>query len=432
MLSRYFRLTVMAIAVFSIPWTAAIAQQQSIPDFFVDETKLPFDALPGTTTERYWGVHKNAGYRVEVPANWNGDLVLYAHGFRGEGPELTVSNPSIRAYLVDNGFAWAASSYSKNRYDVKAGIQDTHALTKLFNGLVGKPDRTYIMGHSMGGHITGATIEQYPKAYDGALPMCGVMGDVELFDFFLSYNLVAQAAAGIDATYPDPDFQTEVRPDLVAALGPAYPSLLNTDGETVKAATKYLTGGDRPLYDIAFLIWADFLLQFGDDDGTLSGVLPGNVSTNVGTVYQLDGDPALSGEEMMLNQNVLRVAADPQARRSRGIANVPKISGDLPVPVISIHTLGDLFVPFHMQQIYAREVAEQGKSDLLVQRAIRDVGHCAFTTEEQEQAFADLVGWVEAGIRPAGDDVLDPATVADPDYGCQFTTVDRPFAPACP
>ena len=29
----------------------------------------------------------------------------------------------------------------------------------------------------MGGHITGVAIEQYPNAYDGAMPMCGVMGD---------------------------------------------------------------------------------------------------------------------------------------------------------------------------------------------------------------------------------------------------------------
>jgi len=421
----------LALTAVLMPLPAA-AKQLSIPDYFVDQAKLPFDALPGTATTRLWGVHKNAGYRIEVPANWNGELVVYAHGFRGDGAELTVSNPSIRRYLIDHGYAWAASSYSKNRYDVRAGVQDTHAVTTLFNGLVGKPSRTYLMGHSMGGHITGSTIEQFPKAYDGALPMCGVMGDVELFDFFLSYNLVAESAAGIDATYPDPDFQTTVRPELVAALGPSYPFVLNDAGQTVKQAVEYLTGGERPTFDVAFVSWAVFLLQFGDDDGTLSGLLPGNVSTNEGVFYQLDGDPAHSGEEMALNQSVLRVAADPQARNSRGLANVPKITGDIPVPVISMHTIGDLFVPFSMEQIYAREVAAHGKSDMLVSRAIRDVGHCAFTLAEQQQAFADLVRWVETGARPAGDDILDPATVAQPDFGCQFTSEDRGFLPPCP
>ena len=56
------------------------------PDYFVDESALPFEALPGATA--LWGVHTNAGYRVEVPDAWNGDLVVWAHGFRGTGLEL--------------------------------------------------------------------------------------------------------------------------------------------------------------------------------------------------------------------------------------------------------------------------------------------------------------------------------------------------------
>src|SRR2546425_6103884 len=43
------------------------------PAYFVDESKLPFDALAGTSTTRSWGVHNGAGYRIEVPDNWNGD-----------------------------------------------------------------------------------------------------------------------------------------------------------------------------------------------------------------------------------------------------------------------------------------------------------------------------------------------------------------------
>jgi hypothetical protein len=66
-------------------------------------------------------------------------------------------------------------------------------------------------------------------------------------------------------------------------------------------------------------------------------------------------------------------------------------------------------------------VAARGNSDLVVQRAIRGVGHCDFSTTEYETAFADLVNWVENGVRPAGDDVGDPAAVADAGFGCQFT-----------
>jgi hypothetical protein len=166
MTKRAFVAAITALLV-AIVVVSGVAAAGPPPAYFVDESKLPFDALQGTTTARYWGVHGGAGYRVEVPANWNGELVLYAHGFRGTGLELTITNPSLRQWLVTHGYAWAASSFSTNGYDVKQGVKDTHALGQLFNGLVGNPSRTYITGHSMGGHITGVAIEQYPSAYVG-------------------------------------------------------------------------------------------------------------------------------------------------------------------------------------------------------------------------------------------------------------------------
>jgi pimeloyl-ACP methyl ester carboxylesterase len=403
------------------------------PQYFVDESKLPFDALPGTSTTRYWGVHGGAGYRIEVPDNWNGELVLYAHGFRGTGLELTVSDPRIRPYLIANGYAWAASSYSKNGYDVKEGVKDTHALGQRFNGLVGHPRRTWITGHSMGGHITGVAIEQYPNAYAGALPMCGVMGDNELFDYFLDFNLVAQALAGVPAEFPFPaDYQTAVVPGVKAALGPAYPAALNSQGVKLRGVTQNISGGERPAFDTSFFVWGDFLFTVGVSGGDL-GVAPGNVQDNAETVYQIDSDLALSPDEIKLNADVLRVAQDPQGRHPNGIANIPPISGRLPIPVLSLHTIGDLFVPFSMEQIYARRAAAEGASDLLVVRAIRDHGHCGFAVQEEAAAFAALVNWVDRGVKPGGDDILNPAAVADPKFGCQFSVPGHAgFAPCTP
>ena len=410
--------------------TATLAQTP--PAYFVDPSKLPFDALPGTTTTRHWGVHQGAGFRIEVPQPWNGMLVLYAHGFRGTGLELTVSDPRIRRLLVENGYAWAASSYSKNGYDVKQGVKDTHALGQLFSGRVGNPIRTYITGHSMGGHITGVAIEQFPQAYAGALPMCGVMGDNELFDYFLDYNLVAQALAGVQAQFPFPaDYQTAVVPGVKTALGPAFPAVLNPEGVKLRGVTQNISGGTRPSFATSFTVWGSFLFTVGVTGGNI-GVAPGNVQDNSMTVYQIDSDPALSPDEAALNATVLRVAQDPQGRHPNGLTDIPAISGNLAIPVVSLHTLGDLFVPFSMEQLYARRAAEQGRSDLLVQRAIRDHGHCGFAVQEEERAFADLVTWVESGVKPAGDDVLTPANVADPNFGCQFSLPGHAgFAP-CP
>jgi len=401
------------------------------PAYFVDEAKLPFAALPGLTTQRLWGVHNGAGYRIEVPAHWNGKLVLWAHGYRGTGLELTVDDHPLRAFLLANGYAWAASSYSRNAYDPSTGAKDTHALTQLFNGLVGNPGRTYITGASMGGHVTGIVAEQWPKAYDGAMPVCGVLGDYELFDYFLDFNVAAQTLSGVGKTFPyGADYLGATVPATKAGLGPVFPFALNANGQNFKSLVQLRSGGVRPVFEQGWQFWngvvpGDFLFGLGVGDGTLPRQ-PGVALQNSDVTYQFDTDPALSAAENLFNQTVQRVTADPQARRTNGLANVTPTTGDLRIPMLTLHTLGDLFVPFHMEQEYARRVAAAGGSNNLVQRATRDFGHCAFTPTELVQTFTDLVKWVEGGVKPAGDNVLDAAQVAKPDYGCRFTDKTAP------
>ena len=425
--------TVITALLVAVLVASGVAAAGPPPAYFVDESKLPFDALPGTTTARYWGVHGGAGYRIEVPANWNGELVLYAHGFRGTGLELTITNPRIRQFLVTHGYAWGASSFATNGYDVKQGVKDTHALGELFNGLVGNPRRTYLTGHSMGGHITGVAIEQYPQAFVGALPMCGVMGDNDLFDYYLDFNLVAEELAGVQAQFPFPtNYQSAVVPVVKAELGPAYPAVLNAQGLKLFGVTQNISGGPRPAFATSFVVWGNFLFTVGTTGTGDIGVAPGNVQDNSTTVYQIDSDPALSPDEIVLNATVLRVTQDPQGRHPNGLANIPPILANFRIPVLSIHTIGDLFVPLSMEQIYALRAADQGTSSLLVQRAIRDHNHCGFFVPEEEAAFAALVNWVTNGVKPAGDDILTPAIVAAPTFGCQFSVPGHPGFAACP
>jgi hypothetical protein len=422
---------VMLAAVAVVPGTA-FAKKEPEPEYFVDEATLPFDPLPGA--EALWGVHKDAGYRIEVPADWNGSLVMWAHGFRGEGLELTVDNHPLREFLIPNGYAWAASSYSKNDYNVEAGAKDTRDLAKLFKKLVDKPDTTYITGASMGGHITAVSIEQWKNDYDGAMAICGVVGDFELFDYFLDFNAAAQQIGLGASTFPVDPVQyigadvPAIKANLEAFPG-GWPAALNADGEAFKQLVELQSGGDRPNFDEAFFFWntfadfqtgpGNFLFDLGLGDGTLPGKR-GVVIDNTDTVYQLDLDPALSPDEIELNDGIVRVEADKNARK-KGKKNAPPVTGKFKVPMITLHNLGDLFVPFHNEIEYQADAAANGNADLLVQRAIRGVNHCDFTATELVTAFVDLVAWVEAGVKPAGDIVDDPAAVADPDYGCAFT-----------
>ena len=453
-------------------------------EFCIITDKLAFDGIDGLPATQDWGELGGAGFRIEIPENWTGDLVMYAHGFRGPdaddtaagrlcAAEIFVSNPPIREYLLQNGFAWAASSYRRNCYDVKAGVEDTNRLARSFRDRFGGDGHTYITGQSMGGHVTGAAIEQLPNyrcpdgrrgrfcriitrilgriaggvRYDGAVPMCGVMGDVELFDYFLGYVQSArQLGLGASPFPPPADGLATELPIVIATLsGPAfipgvaqYPFVRGPEGDLLKGILENISGGPRPMWEEGYLFWESFFFLYGlagTGDGTIDGVEDRVVVDNIGTIYQADQDPALSPEEQDLNDNIGRVAADPQANPNLGplkLQNIPEIRGRISQPVVSIHTLGDLFVPFSMEQIYAEDVADRGNSDLLVSRATRDVGHCASNVDEQVEAFSDMVSWVETGVRPAGDDILDPAAVADPSFGCQFTRGDRPGLTPCP
>lgn len=424
-----FVLSYMMIVLFLFMTNSSAFTQVKNGYYHVIRPRLAFDSLPGTQTKTYWGVQNGAGYRMEVPKNWNGELVLYAHGYRGVQRQLWVSNPRIRKYLVTHGFAWAASSYNKNGYNVTAGVEGTHALGKLFAKRINKPKRTYIIGHSMGGNITGALIERYPDDYDGALPMCGVMGDYRLFDYFVSYNLVAQSLAGVKEGFPPShNYQTRVVPRMREVLGLNGQAQLSAKGKELRAVTMNLSGGRRPLFDLGFQKWSNFLFTLYTPESIL-GVKPGNYFSNANTTYQLDEKPAISPQERQLNESVSRVGTRSKTGQLSGISDILHINGNINIPVISMHTLGDLFVPFSMEQIYARKVAAQGKSNLLVTRAIRDVRHCGFTNKEIQTGFADLVKWVEKGKKPQGDDILSPKAVSNPKFGMRFTSELRPYDP---
>ncbi|WNG40564.1 alpha/beta hydrolase [Archangium violaceum] len=422
--------------------------------YTVNETALPFSGLADAPeSDRWWGVLNGSGYRIEVPRKWNGMLVMYAHGYAGTGTTLNVTTPSIRRHLLANGYAWAASSYSRNSYDVRAGVEDTNALALAFTRIAAEKGRTleapkklYIIGHSMGGHIAAAAVDEEnlqtannKVRYDGAVPMCGVLGDTELFNYFAAYQTAAQQLAGFPATSWPVTNWDQLQPEVRAALFTTFPTEVTPQGEKLKQTVKFLTGGERPMFDLGFggpiakgiqdTVWGTF-----GSDGTVDGILNKDLITTRDLQFQLDSDAAVSAEEQTFNASIYRVQGDPEANRLRrdGLRWIPKANARMGVPVVSIHTLGDLFVPFSMEQIYKRRADANGTSQWLVQRAIRGISHCDFTTAEQVAAFDAMVKWEQEGIKPQGDEVLDPAVVASPTYGCAFTnnTVTTEEGPA--
>jgi pimeloyl-ACP methyl ester carboxylesterase len=420
--------------------------QQQVDSKVAEVTRAAVDA--GIDTDTVTGEIAGAAYIGQKPADWNGDLVVWAHGFRGEGPALTVDAPPAYVHLLDEGYAWIASSYRRNSYDPGIGVLDTKNATVRAAELFGQPERTYLAGASMGGHVTAAAIERFPQLYDGALPVCGVMADVELFDYFLDYNLGAAAIAGLDAdelTYPDDDWVNDEVVDIKAALSVApagVPGLtaswalggsplvagnttLNGDGQRFKDFIELASGGERVGFDLAWDFWhvlasptGDFFFELGEGDGTIAN-RSGIVAQNVDRDYVEQYGPEFED----VDEDILRVTASNRVRKAQGQKPAPLINGTPSMPVLTMHTTGDLFVPIQMQLAYAERVASNGLSDNLVQRAIRDVGHCTFNADEWVEAYDDLFTWVEDGVRPAGEDLIDDIGTAA--VGCDWT---RPSA----
>ena len=180
-------------------------------------------------------------YRIRVPGNWNGTLLVYSYGYADAdantpAPPLAPLPTDVSALLA-KGFALAGvhaaggvpmPPFSEAGWNFKERMQNTHALTAAFNGMVGRPRRTIIWGRSMGGLVALALIEKFPGLYDGAIALCpGAAGTPRTFDQRLDITLAYAVAFGWNDAWgtpgnlrPDLDFMTEVFPSVLEHFPP--------------------------------------------------------------------------------------------------------------------------------------------------------------------------------------------------------------------
>ncbi|WP_202974614.1 alpha/beta hydrolase [Pseudomonas abyssi] len=429
-------------------------------------------ALAGTSI--YFGIYEglqgDAIYSVEVPDGWDGDgLVMWTHGYAGETLDLSLAMPPAawRLAVLNAGYAWAASSYSANWYDARAGIEDTNKLAlnvvdyieQDYGERYTAPSQYLISGVSMGGHIAAAAVDrenleqtQFSVPYAGAAPFCHA--EQNEFQWLGDYTRVMMEISG----YGDEDYSRFLElageftdfgsASLITSPGPMVDALFNqlpngwpnwaspkgVAGERLVAIAENLTGGKRPIFNIGYATpLQDIVLGTGGSDGRINGILLKSMYGNEDVVYRWTTGPTPTAEEIEFNESLDRVSADPDANplRDDGVRWIPLVNGDFDVPVLTMHTLGDFYVPFRHQQLYRERAEANGNEDLLVQRAIRAPSHCDFSDGEYTAAINDWLTWVNGGAKPAGDEVLDPVVVANDNYGCTFTVGERAGLPAC-
>lgn len=330
-----------------------------------------------------------ATYEIVVPPVWNGDLVLYAHGYvdpAGTEP-LTPEEQALLPLLPAQGYALAWSSYSENGLAVKDGAQRTKQLRGIFAAEVGEPARTFLVGGSLGGLVALDLAERFPRHYDGALTLCGMVGGSQA-----QIDYVANVRVLFDALYPTvlPGGLFEgpvLTPTEVAALVGSAVAIDPVSLAVLASVMDATFGTPLPASDNAELVTSLITALTFDVRGF------GDVRDRTHSHVPFDNTDvwyAGSPNDVALNAVVARYEERPDA--TNYLDNYYEPTGALRIPIVTLHNPLDPVVPAFHEALLASSAAAAGYGDALTQwPSATPYGHCAFDATEVMAAFGALV-----------------------------------------
>src|SRR6266566_7250922 len=362
-----------------------------------------------------------ATYLLECPAGaWNGTLYLYSHGYVTPGSSNSaqdIGDPVTRAWMLGHGYALAGSSYASTGWAIAQALPDQINTLNAFDSRYGQPGTTVAWGHSLGGIITAGLLQDYPKRFDAALPMCGVLsGGVATWNTALdaefafqklidpavqivnianpTTNLHAAEAAGAQAQATP---QGRARLALVSALGdtPGWFTPLSPEpaaSDYAAQETNQFKWGSQVTFPFVFAFRAELEARAGGNPSSNTGVnyfadlVKSADFKEVVALYQAAG-LSLAKDLLTLN-GAPRVKASPNAEAYL-IKNIA-FNGRISVPVLTMHTTGDGLVVPENEQAYRSAVDRAGRANLLRQVFVHRAGHCAFTPAETVTAVQTL------------------------------------------
>ena len=329
-------------------------------------------------------------YRICFPETWNGDLVLYAHGYVAAHhgialPDDMVGGQSVSATLTGLGYGFATTSYRANGLVAPEAVEDLVELEATVRRLY-RPDpvHTAIIGFSEGGLVATLAMERHPDVFDGALAGCGPIGDFHgqlnyigdfrvVFDYFFP-GVLPGTAVDIPETLRSRWDEIYV-PAIVVALAAKFDAAL----ELIRVTGAPVAGNDlRSVAETTIgLLWYNV---FGTADAQAR--LGGQPFDNSTRVY------SGSSNDAALNAGIERFSAAPAA-----LASFPRFetSGSLTAPLTTLHTTGDPIVPVNQSGLYGEKVSRASASTFLTQATIARHGHCTFEALEVLGAFTALM-----------------------------------------
>ena len=353
-----------------------------------------------------------------VPDNWNGrllrdlDFASFIH-VPGYAPRYDD--------LLARGYAFAGLARHPLRlwqYDPQREILNLQTVQDTFAQLEREPDMVMQYGCSGGGLDSLASAEDYPDKIDGSVAQgLGQASD-------LTVAGLPNAGAGGDRN--------------LDAIRASWKSAIENAGKTPEG---------RARLALAFAIgqWSPWMVEGTDlpdtsDTAAMADMVVKSAMRNAGNVggtARLLFENAASGQQLSGNEGVDYAAfyanaapamkqlvealyAEAELDLQADLATVdaePRIAasdyaldfwagdgrtttGELEVPAIRIHMLGDWAIPYSLMQGYEALVEQAGTTDLYRQALVQGTGHCEFMAAESSVIVEILAERIETGTWP--------------------------------
>jgi pimeloyl-ACP methyl ester carboxylesterase len=224
--------------------------------------KSPIQTCVGATSD-------GAPYAMQVPANFNGTVALYSHGYRYNvdipaaipligGYKITNTpepvpggNADVAKYFFSQGVAIVGSGFARQGWNPDSAIKTNVELIDTFKKQFPKTTKVVAWGSSLGGVITQGLAEKHPELVSAVAPMCmadnigpqlTMAGDFlwgvkVLFDPTIKGGNYSAGAAGVAESYADLGKVFTVMGKLQAALATgAWPDTSSATGKALAAA----------------------------------------------------------------------------------------------------------------------------------------------------------------------------------------------------
>lgn len=368
-------------------------------------TSAMFLALAGATPSladtELTGEKDGAFFRIVVPDNWNGELVIWAHGFSlspiADVPDLG----PLAALQLAEGYAVAASSYSQIGWALFRTRRDHNNLIRVFKKNFGTPKQILMNGGSLGGIVTAQALELSGADIAGAYPICGAVAGSRVWDGGLDVRLIydlvcddvpgAAIPGGPEGLPVDSDL-TEI--EMALAVNQCTGVLAPPEFRTPEQAARLEEILTTTTLPESFLLIVMGFSTFSLSDLTHDpGKLKGHIG--VGNAHVVYPDPDIDA-------GIERVSPIPAARNDLQRHFTP--SGDVGgAKIVSLHTDKDGLVIVENETEYASVVPE---SQLTTAIVVEDSPtHCGFTEAEVVAGWEAMRAWVAGFPKPGAADI---------------------------